>query len=300
MRADKPGRRSFFKYASASTVLAILESRSVRYSSPLTFNDPFDFQSGLHSDFEISTFHEKVLDKLEEYAAAPAIPPVDDSDPWGKTVNIVRQYYPTRGFPREELRQLTADLFEVLVEQIEILRKKYQEHWRLLLPGLRVFCVSEERDDLLMWAHYAKDHTGAVFEFLSLPDEENPLSVARPIQYVSSPPSFFTEREWLDHIWSVKKLEMHEFYQRYAYYKSENWAYEREWRVWYPITPPPERLYEDMPIRQSEFASLYIGCRADPEFVAKAAQFAKAAFPNVRIYKAEKREDIYALDYTEI
>ena len=298
---EEPGRRSFFKYASASTTLAILESKSVRYSSPLTFNDPFDVQSGLHFDFDISTLQDKVLDKLEELAAAKDMPPVDESGPLGKAIKTVRKHYPTHGFPRDKLRQLTTDLFGFLVEQIEITRKKYQEHWwQSMLPGLRVFCVSEERDDLLMWAHYARDHTGAVFEFLSLPEEDNPLSVAKPIKYVSRPPSFFTEEEWLDHIFSLKKLEKTDFYIRYAYYKSENWAYEREWRVWYPIIPAPETLYDDVPIRESEFVSLYIGCRADPEFEAKATRLVKSAFPNVRIYKAKKREEIYALDYTEI
>jgi len=301
MITDKPGKRSFYKYAGPSTVLAILKSKSVRYSSPLTFNDPFDLQSGLHFDFEISTLSEKVLDKLGEYATASEMPPVDESDPWGELVRIVRELYPTHGFPRDKFYQLAGSSLGVIGEQIEITQKGYQEHWWCnLLPGLRVFCVSEERDNLLMWAHYAQDHTGAVFEFLSLPEEDNPLSVARPIQYVSSPPSFFTEKEWLDDIFSVRKLKTTEFYERYAYIKSENWAYEREWRVWYPIIPTPKTLYEDMPIRQSELAALYIGCRAEPAFEAEASELAKVAFPNIRIFKAEKREEFYALKYKEI
>ncbi len=300
MNAKEPGNRSFYKYTSADTALAILRSGKVRYSSPLLFNDPFDFQAGLHFDFEISTLHEKVLDKLEEYAAAE-MPPVNESDPWGKIVRIVREHYPTHGFPRDKFHNLTTGLFGYLVEQIEITRKKYQEYWwHTLLPGLRVFCVSEERDNLLMWAHYAKDHTGAVFEFLSLPAEDNPLSVARPIQYVSRPPSFFTEEEWLDNILALKRLDTSTFYKRYAYFKSQNWAYEREWRVWYPVIPAPEALHEDIPIRLSEFAALYLGCRAEQQFAAEAKWLAKATFPNACIYKARKRENIYALEYTEI
>jgi len=297
----EPGTRSFFKYANPGTVLTILESKSVRYSSPLTFNDPFDLQSGLHFDFDVSTLQEKVLDKLQEFAASPIAPPTDESDPWGKIVRTVRDHYPTHGFPREHFRQLTGDLFASLIEQIEFTRNKYQEHWwYTLLPGLRVFCVSEERDDLLMWAHYARDHTGAVFEFLSLPEEDNPLSVARPIEYVSSPPPFFSENEWLDDILSVRQLDTDGLYKRYAYYKSSNWAYEREWRVWYPHIPPPGDLYEDVPIRESEFASLYIGCRAEPDFATKAISLTRSAFPNARIYRARKRVDVYGLEYTEI
>lgn len=300
MTSNEPGNRSFFKYASPRTALSILESKNVRYSSPLTFNDPFDLQSGLHFDFDISTLHERVLDKLQQFAASPTVPPIDESDPWGEIVKLVRDHYPTHGFPRDRFRQLTGDLFASLVEAIELTRKQYQDQWYTLLPGIRVFCVSEKRDDLLMWAHYAKDHTGAVFEFLSLPKEDNPLSIARSIVYVNNPPAFFTENEWLDDILSVRELDIDGLYKRYAYYKSSHWIYEREWRVWYPTIPPSDGLYEDVPIRQSEFASLYIGCRSEPDFTARAISLTRSAFPNARIYKAKKREGVYGLEYTEI
>lgn len=301
MTEIKPGKRSFFKYASPNTALAILKSRMVRYSSPLLFNDPFDVQSGLHFDFDISSFHEKIIDKLEEYATAPNMPPVDESDPWGKVVKIIRENYPTYGFPREKFNNIAGELIKQLVDLIELTRNQYQDHWRkVLLPGLRVFCVSEERDNLLMWAHYAKDHTGVVFEFLSLPEEDNPLSVAQPIEYVSSPPPFFSAYEWLDEIFSVKRLDNDALYKRYAYIKSDHWSYEREWRVWYPLIPAPDSLYEDISIRQSEFVALYIGCKADPQFAEDAVKLAKTAFPSVSVYRAEKREDIYSLEYKEI
>ena len=96
---------------------------------------------------------------------------------------------------------MTASSFENLVRQFRVTQQEYQDAWwKTLLPGIRVFCVLEERSNLLMWAHYAKDHTGAVFDFLSLPDEGNPLLVAEPVMYVDHPIPFFTESEWLDHI----------------------------------------------------------------------------------------------------
>ena len=94
---------------------------------------------------------------------------------------------------------MTASSFTELEAVIRSTQEAYRQHWRdKLLPGLRVFCVSEERDNLLMWAHYAQEHKGAVFEFWSLPEEDNPLSVAQPIEYVDSPPPFFTETEWME------------------------------------------------------------------------------------------------------
>lgn len=296
-----PGNRSFFKYASPKTALAVLRNKTVRYSSPLTFNDPFDVQAGLHFDFDLNTLHEKVLDRLHELAAAPEEPKIDAEDVWGKIVLLTRQYYPTHGFPRDRWKEMSHASFGGLVDEIKTSQKKYQEHWwEKLLPGIRMFCVAERPDNLLMWAHYAKDHTGAVFEFLSLPEEDNPLSVARPIIYAETPPPLFTERELLDDILSLQKFDVNELYKRYAYCKSNHWSYENEWRVWYPTILAPESLYDDMPIRASEFSKLIIGCKATNSFVSDAVSLTRSNFPSVKIFRAEKKDNEYALEYMPI
>lgn len=223
------GARQFYKYATPKTALSVLKSRSFRYSSPLKFNDPFDFQSGLHFDFDIDSLHRKILDRLFVLATSKAEPIVDINDPWGKLVMLVREKYTTHGFPRQRWEEMSAPSFARLIGEIRITQKKYQDYWwKRLLPSIRVFCVSEDRDNLLMWSHYARDHTGVVFELHSLPEEDNPLSVAKPIKYVETPPPFFTEAEWIDDILSIKKMDHRELNRRYAYFKSSHWKYEKE------------------------------------------------------------------------
>lgn len=295
-----PGKRSFFKYLAPETALSVLKSRTVRYSSPLTFNDPFDVQSGLHFDFDIDVLQEKTLDRLEKLAAAPEEPSVDKDDPWGTVVLRARELYPTHGFPRDRWEQMTVPVFAWLVRLIKTEQEKYQEHWwKNLLPGIRVFCVSEERDSLLMWAHYARDHTGAVFEFLSLPDADNALSVAEPVIYVEQPPPLLTEVELIDDVLSGRKFNKDDLGKGYVYMKSKHWQYEREWRVWYHA-PAPGILYEDFPIWPPELASVYIGCRADRAFAGEVVSLTRNAFPGTRIYQARKSETAYTLEYTEI
>ncbi len=228
MHNAPPGKRPFFKYASPDATLAMLRNRTMRYSSPLAFNDPFDVQSGLHFNFDIDSLHDKVLDRLEQLASSKDEPNVDSDDVWGKVVLEVRKYYPTHGFPKDRLKSMTNESFCWLVEQIKDTQAKYQKDWWAMLPGIRVFCVSEDRDNLLMWAHYSRDHTGAVLELWSLPEEDNHLSVARRVEYVVKPPPFYTESEWIDDTVGIKKLDSSALYQRYAYVKSQHWEYERE------------------------------------------------------------------------
>ena len=301
MPAKFPGNRSFFKYAAPDTALAILKNGTVRYSSPLTFNDPFDCQTELQFDFDPDGFHERVRDRLLELVTAAEEPQVDIHNPWGRLIALIRENYTTPGFPRELWEQTMTEQFPSLDSEMKTTQSKFQENFRnTLLAGARFFCVSEDCDNLLMWAHYAKDHTGAMFELLSLPEEDNPLSIARPVIYVDHPPPLFTEDEWLDDIFSLRRLDERELVKRYVYSKSRHWSYEREWRVWDSLIPAPECLYRDTPILQSEFAALYIGCRAKDSFADEAMSLTRGMFPNARIYRAQRRGDVYALEYTEI
>lgn len=294
------GKRPFYKHASPETTLAILRSRCVRYSSPLLFNDPFDVQTGLHFDFDLTTLHAKVLDRLGELAAAPQEPEVIPGDVWGQVVLAARAHFPKYGFPRDRWAEKTAPSFAELVRIIEDTQRRVRDHWQSkLLPSMRVFCVTEERDNLLMWAHYSKDHTGAVFEFWSLPEEDNSLCVAKPVVYTESSPPFFSEREWLDDFMGLKKLDVGVLSRRYASAKSRHWAYEKEWRVWYPLSSTPS-MHDTVQIRQNELRGICFGCRANSDFVAQAKQLVADAFPNAMTYQARKEERSYGLSFHEI
>ncbi len=47
-------RRYFYKYVSANTAKIILSTRTLRWSSPVLFNDPFDVTQELRLNFDAS------------------------------------------------------------------------------------------------------------------------------------------------------------------------------------------------------------------------------------------------------
>lgn len=289
--------RPFYKYASPDTALAILRSKNVRYSSPLLFNDPFDCQSCLHFDFDLSNLSDKVSDRIHELAAALNDPSVDQENIFGKAVLAIRENYSQNGVP-SKLSERFPDItlfFDLVAIGIESLKNNYQS----LLSKLRVFCVSEEKENLLMWAHYAKDHTGCIFEFWSLPDEKNLLSRAQPVDYVSNQLPFFTEQELIDDIVAIKPLDFEALSRRYTYQKSSHWAYEREWRVCYDNSKSTI-LYDDLPIHPSELRALYIGCKASADFSEEAIGLLRKSYPKARVYRSTKKENIFALQYEEV
>ena len=82
-----------------------------------------------------------------------------------------------------------------------------------------VLSLSQKKDDILMWSHYANCHRGLCFEFLDT-NNTSFFSQAKPVNYqVEYPvinPFFDTDEE------KGRKILLT---------KSSQWCYEKEWRV---------------------------------------------------------------------
>jgi hypothetical protein len=289
-------RHCFYKYTSASTAVKILESSQVIYRSPIQFNDPFDVQSGLHFEFDIETLPDKILDQVEYLVGSDTRPDVSQTDPFGHAILLMWEKKATHGFPRERMRALLRPQLILLKEQAVDLATQYQNKWwNDFLPRLRVFSVSEDNCNLLMWSHYAQDHTGVVFEFRVLPEQDNALCIAKPIRYRKTPPSLFTEKELLDGI-GGKITEPNEALFQYAIIKSDIWAYEKEWRVWdlCPMVQPS--LWSYYPVLPDEIGAVYLGCRIDSGMKAEIVRLL-SNYPKARIYRATKAVDEYKINF---
>ena len=293
-------RERFFKYTSAATAIKILETGAVRYSSPLLFNDPFDVQSGLHFDFDIGSLPAQLFHRIEGLAASPTRPNLSEDDPCGKAILFMWDRRITQGFPRERVWEACEPLLGELTDEVINFQAEYQKMWDEFLPRLRVFSVSEERDSLLMWSHYGQSHTGAVLEFLVLPDEDNPLCVAQPVIYRSAPPPLFTEEQWLDDILSIQDLDLDEQYRRYAYVKSDVWSYEKEWRVWDLLPARRDTLFSDYPLRPDEVGAVYLGCRMDGPSKVSILSLLSGEYPKARVFQARNATDQFRLYFDAI
>ena len=290
-------KRPFYKYLSPETALIVAESKTVRYSSPATFNDPFEFQSGLHFDFNPDCIPSEFLRRLEELASSSTWPPVDPIDPWGKLVLLVRRNYATHGIPMPLQTEPGIKAFNILIDKLRDTQRCYQEQWQTTLyPGVRIFCVSNVSNNPLMWAHYSKNHTGVVYEFWSLPEEDNALSTAQPVEYLEVPPAFFSKTEFVDDLLSIKRIDADSLSRRYAYCKSAHWCYEQEWRVWHPFSKTQDHDY--VSVRQSEFKAAYFGCRMASDAREKIKLALRQNFPMVQLFQARRQLNSYALSFT--
>jgi len=87
-----------------------------------------------------------------------------------------------------------------------------------------VVCLSEVNDSILMWSHYAQNHSGICIEFHRTPD--SPLGdseICTRVQYDSKYPVIDFGKMLLNRDGQTLNLMLR--------YKADCWAYEKEWRV---------------------------------------------------------------------
>ena len=170
--------------------------------------------------------------------------------------------------------------------------------WEDVLPRLRVFSVSEDRDNLLMWAHYGEDHTGLVLDLRVLPELDSALCAAKRVIYHPVPPPVLSADNFLDHLfgltpWDLSKIAL----SYYALVKGGAWIYEKEWRVWYPIETAGSDLYEDCSFDSRVVGDVYLGCRMRPDERSKILTLVSEGYPHAKVFAAKKAVGRFALEY---
>lgn len=262
----------FYKYVTADTAKLILKNLQVKYSSPILFNDPFDNQFFIHIDAnDFRKVHESIYEKL-----------VRD--------NKIHKNVPKQQF----LKAVNFNKFKIM-EHISLSQYYLNEGIKTLINNNKVFCISEKYDHLLMWAHYADNHKGAVVKFKCLPEKDNLLCAAEKVNYSMNIPSIEPD-ELISEFDSttLAKKTMNAF----LYTKSKEWEYEEEWRVVYPTNN--NEAFNLINILEEEIDSIYLGCKMTEQHEQEILNIIKTERKNIRIFKASKSTKEFKLNFNEL
>ena len=188
----------FYRYRSLSNKQAVewvIQSinHSIHYfTSPLSFNDPFDCNPNyiIHGQpSKIAKYLQKILSRrtnLNRHA---------------RRVEAKRRLDDPHDDPRRP-------------ENMKAIREYYHN---LVTSKVGILCLTTVPDDLLMWAHYADSHRGICLVF---DNKDDFLQTSQPIIYKKTRPIVnpltHTDEQMLDSA---------------MFTKSDHWSYEREWRI---------------------------------------------------------------------
>ena len=286
----KHDRDGFYKYMSCETAATVLKNRSLKWSPASAFNDPFDMQFDLHLDFDEDDlvaqckcdfreilsgggdFHPEIGmgNLLSELKAAAASIPAPDLE------NFVEMAV------RLAIKATAPDIADMHVN----LRRHFGRY--------KVLCLSERNDSILMWSHYANNHTGIVLRLACLEETDSSWAVAQPINYCEAMPRFLDPDELRALITGRAEPRREAIVERTIFSKALEWQYEREWRVYRPSdTTDVEFLKFNAP----EISAVYFGCRATEAAQQEISALALSINPAAKLFGVRKSESQFALEF---
>ncbi|MGD0017258.1 MAG: DUF2971 domain-containing protein [Verrucomicrobiia bacterium] len=260
--------------------LCVLRTGELRLSLLDSFNDPFELAPSAIDFSSMTKEHciEFVTERFDEwYERDGQFRGLGDKE----TCRKILLTNPSR----------IADLLVArLPENVEWVRSQFAAYAK---PHWAIGCFSKRNDSILMWAHYAKQHTGLVIGYDT---DQEPFSLTGKyldlleVEYRDCKPIYH-------HRHDVDEFQK-EFFAA-AKSKFTDWQYEQEVRIIVPRTSLREGRF--MCLRPQSVASVIFGCRCPLSTKQAAMQYLNQdRLKHVAIYTANQNKEDYKLDLVEL
>ena len=272
-----------YKYMPIETARAVLANRTLRWSTPRKFNDPFDMQLPLVLEIEDEAVVAVALEKI-------SIAFDDDNFTPANEFGIGLSFLKASGVKLNR-GEVDDEFKEALREGMSKLRAHLPVFNAEMIDGLsdsKILCLSEDPLISTMWSHYAEDHRGVVLEFGTPAGVDSPWNVARPIHYRAAAPNF-ADADFLANVLAGSADFDHQTtIDMFVYSKSSEWEYEKEWRIFSGSGRNREADFEDISFHPEELKAIVFGCRATNQTVTEFSKLAKAINPAVSVRQVER------------
>jgi hypothetical protein len=110
-----------------------------------------------------------------------------------------------------------------------------------------------------MWHHYADRYRGVVMGLRCSDERDNFLLVAEPIQYLAAKPDVYTDEGLARLICLTSLAAANETIHLAVYTKSDDWSYEKEWRILSYADAVDPAHYSDRKFDRADLCQLYFG-----------------------------------------
>lgn len=295
MSTLRHNKQKFFKYYTTESTKITLKTTSLKWSSPLLFNDPFDNQFELRYKEPDDSLVASQLKQFLEIITSPEPLRPNQFGPKTAIMEFIRQVHmqnPDIEYTENHLTYLRGGVIEG-IERVTAYMPEANAEIRRVMADTSVFCLSETHDNLPMWSHYAQNHTGAVIEFRVLPEVDSPTLVAKPVRYSKEMPRL----NFAD-LADFEKL-CHEIVEIITLTKSDVWAYEKEWRI---VSGLRDNIksYEILPCHPEEIGEVYIGCKMTDADKAEVIEITHSKYEHAKVFQAQKHPREFALIFEEV
>jgi hypothetical protein len=274
------GKEFFYKYMSASTAGVVLRDQTLRWSAPTEFNDPFDVPRELAVNLSPSDITSAVL---KRYIDLIKYPPDDLS-----SLNP-KMHFIVKAAKEISSRKLTEELIIGLRQRMEEKGpnsnslEAFRNHWLRSVNEMRILCLCESHEKTSMWYHYADKYKGAVIQFACNDSADSPWRIARPIYYTNDEPIVSTADGWAKLLMMPIDEALENILDLCIYSKSEDWEYEKEWRMGSFKRPNDIGPFTDYKFNSNSIGNLYLGPLIEPDNKAMLIE-ASNKYSNMQVY----------------
>ena len=204
----------FYKYLPPERI-DILQNRRIRFTQPNALNDPFEARPNFHALATREGFAGAFADTIRQ------APPIWEHCRLVTQTNLDQQAFTDKVERNPNYAEQVYNNLGLSNLNTYARKRTYE-----LCNIVGILSLSETPDNLLMWSHYAEEHTGFVLMFDSSHDffkGETPLpgfAKPEPVQYKSERPCTTVEEV------IIKKATVSTIFLT----KGSDWQYEKEWR----------------------------------------------------------------------
>jgi|SRR6516162_7903356 hypothetical protein len=295
MITARHGKDAFFKYYTPQSAKLTLQNTSLKWSTPLLFNDPFDNQFELYFEDSSDLLVDRQLQRFLDAITSPEPFKPNQFGAQTPLMEFVRQKLienPDFKFTGDELADVRDGVIEGM-QRVHAITPVVNAEICKIMADTSIFCLSETHDNLLMWSHYAQNHTGAVIKFLVLPEAGSATVLAQPVRYSNKIPLL----NFAD-LADFEKLRR-DVYDVITLTKSDVWSYEKEWRMIASLRDKTQ-TYEILPCFPEEVGTVYLGCKMTSEDKTEISKIVCAKYPKAKIFQATRHPREFALVFEEI
>ncbi|MDX2370710.1 MAG: DUF2971 domain-containing protein [Colwellia sp.] len=294
---------TLYKYYPPDTGILVLQNQTIRFSPIVEFNDPFEMRNFSQRSFTNEEFgYELYIQMVEilennEQLELEKASPLSKADVDPTDLRKLIEHIKNLDKPIEYKHELIIDSAVMIAKKVirdspSDFNKKIKRKLSELLGAL---CVCEVNNSLLMWAHYAKDHTGIVFglDTNKLPREHYAL---QKVNYVKDFPSQDLKSTVSCYLGRPNQEEQgSQRIKEWMFTKSKEWEYEKEWRLLSNSSISKDNFlhkYDNQLIKE-----IYLGCSMPSKQKEHFAKLAREINKDIIIYETVLSETAYELKF---
>lgn len=272
----------------------MLQNGTLRWSHPSLFNDPFDTQFDLHTEYDRDKVAERAMQIiLDGYSGRV---PIVAGNALGELLTFMRERMPGKISEVELRKTLTPGIYEGMRGQEARLPQTHEEI-RAVVANFKLLCFSEVFDNILMWAHYSQNHTGVVLELSCNEKLDSAWGAARPVKYMDRMPLLVDEERLVRLMSGEGEIGEAEILENSIFVKAADWAYEKEWRI--AGGTDQTKKTEDLPLYPEEITGIYLGCRISDVNAAEIRDIVEKKYPHASLHAGRKSARRFALEFTK-